>query len=77
MMYIISIKGENVFQGSSIQGIANNIDSDSIVRDRLKEQYNVEFEKQSSAYTSGYWKFDNITDDRDITLVIEKVSVID
>ena len=46
------------------------------VRDKIKERHNVEFEELSSQFTYGYWKFDNISDNRDIYLVVERVDVI-
>ena len=45
-------------------------------RDIIKEIHGVEFEELSSRFFNGYWEFNNITDDRDITLVVERVDII-
>jgi len=46
------------------------------VRAIIKEKHNVEFEKLSAHFTSYYWKFDNITDNRDIYLIVERIDVL-
>lgn len=47
------------------------------VRNLLKERYNLEFsEHGTSSHGTRYVKFSNITDDRDITLVIERVDIL-
>jgi hypothetical protein len=75
-VYVVYIKGQNVHKGFSLQGTLRSIDDDGI-RKRIKRNYQIEFEELSSRWTSNYWEFKNITDDRDVTLVIEKTTFED
>lgn len=49
-----------------------------LLRARLKEEYNITFDEHSSARasSSSYLVFDNIGDDRDVKLIVERVSFI-
>ena len=72
-MYVVSIKGKNVFQGNDIICTITRMSNLDKIRVYIKQKYNVEFETLSVNFTSNWWKFDNITDDRDISLIVENV----
>lgn len=75
--YVVSLAGKRVFHDWSIQCIIKHIDDLDKVRTIIKEKHNVEFEKLSTHFTSSnYWKFNNITDNRDIYLIVERVDVM-
>ena len=72
-MYVVSITGKNVFQNGFIVCTIAKISNLDKVRVYIKQRYGVEFETLSTQFTSSLWHFNNITDDRDITLVVENV----
>lgn len=76
-VYVVSLAGKHVFHDWSIQYVIKHIDNLDKIRIILKEKYNVEFEKLACRFTPNWWKFDNITDNRDIHLIVERVDVID
>lgn len=76
-VYVVSLAGKHVFHDWSIQCIITTMDNLDKIRDKIKERCNIEFEEKSTYFTNGYWKFDNITDDRDIYLIVELVDVIE
>ena len=72
-MYVVSLTGKNVVHDNIIVCIITRISNLSKVRNYIKQRYGVEFEKVAAYFTSDWWSFDNVTDDRDISLVVEKV----
>lgn len=72
-MYVVSLIGKNVFQGNDIVCTITRMSNLDKIRVYIKQKYNVEFETLTSNFTSSWWCFDNITDDRDISLVVENV----
>ena len=78
MIYVASLQGKNVFHGFSIQCAMKDLSNLELLRARLKEEHNLTFDEHSSARTSSssYLVFDNIGDDRDIKLIVERVSFI-
>ena len=76
-VYVVSITGENIYDGSCIQYVIKSMRDLDKVRRRLKKVYGVEFEELSSCFTSSWWKFTNITNDDDINLLVERVEVLD
>lgn len=75
--YVVSLVGKHVHHEYSIQSIIRHLDALDKVRDNIWNVHGVKFEELSSHFYPGYLKFDNITDDRDISLVVERVSVVD
>ena len=75
-VYVVSITGENIYDGCCIQYVINSMRDLDKVRRRLKKVYGVEFEELSSCFTSSWWKFTNITNDNDINLLVERVDVL-
>ena len=74
MIYVASLQGKSVFHDFSIQCAMKDLSDLKLLRARLKEEYNLTFDEYSSARTSSssYLVFDNIGDDRDVKLVVEK-----
>jgi len=77
-VWVVTLAGEHVHHGHSIEGVIEAIDDLHIIRKKIKETYEIEFESESSAsdyFRSSYRKYMNITDDRDIMLILEKVLI--
>lgn len=77
-VWVVTLAGEHVHHGYSVQGIVESVDDLSIIREKIKETYKIEFESKNSAsddFRSFYRKFINITDNRDIVLILEQVSM--
>lgn len=72
-MYVVSLTGKNVFHDNMIVCTITRMSNLSKVRNYIKQKYGIEFEELASYFTSGWWRFDNVTDDRDISLVVENV----
>lgn len=77
MIYVASLQGKSVFHDFSIQCVMKDLSDLKLLRARLKEK-NLTFDEYSSARggSSSYLVFDNIGDDRDVKLIIERVSFI-
>lgn len=74
-VYVVSIVGNNVHQGYSLQGVISSITMDHIIRSSLLSLYGVSFEEKASRHYTGFLEFKNISDDRDISLRIEKTTM--
>ena len=74
MIYVASLQGKSVFHDFSIQCVMKNLSDLNLLSARLKEKHNLTFDEHSSARasSSSYLVFDNIGDDRDVKLIIEK-----
>ena len=72
-MYVVSLVGKNVFQGNTIVCTITRMSNLDKIRVYIKQKYGIEFEELSANFISGWWLFDNITDDRDISLVVESI----
>lgn len=76
-VYVCSLIGNDVFHGHSVIGCISNIHDIDKVREKIKAEYDIEFEKLASIFNSnGYLCFINITDKRDICLVVERTYFI-
>ena len=71
-MYVVKLIGENVFHNSTIVCTITKKSNLDRVRVYIKQKYGVEFEEVSARSCFGC-RYDNITDDRDISLVVENV----
>lgn len=76
-VYVVSLMGQSMFHNWGIQYVIKHIDNLDKVRTKIKENYGIEFEEYSFNFYNGWWRFDNVTDDRDIHLIVERVDVID
>lgn len=74
-VYVVSIVGKNVHQGHSLKGVIPYIDMDHLIRSKILNLYGVYFEEKASRHYPGFWEFKNISDNRDITLRIEKTAM--
>lgn len=72
-MYVVSLQGKDVFQGNDIVCTITRMSHLDKIRVYIKQKYNIEFETLSANFASNWWCFDNITDDRDISLIVENV----
>lgn len=75
-VYVVSLAGKHVFHDWSVKCVIKHIDDLDKARALIKKNHGIEFEKLSSCSYNGWWKFDNITDNRDIKLVVERVDVL-
>lgn len=75
--YVCSLIGNDVFHGHSIIGCISNISDIDKVREKIKTKYGIEFEQLASKFNnSGYLCFTNITDKKDVYLVVERTYFI-
>ena len=72
-MYVVSLVGKNVFQGHDIVCTITRIYNLDKIRVYIKQKYGIEFEELAAHFTSHWWCFNNITDNRDISLIVENV----
>ena len=72
-MYVVSLVGKNVFHDNMIVCTITQLSNLSKVRNYIKQKYGIEFEALAGWFTSDWLHFDNVTDDRDISLVVENV----
>ena len=76
-MYVISLAGKHVFHEWSIQCCITSLDKLNKVRDYIKDRHGIEFSKESTNFTIAYRKYDNITDERDIKMIVEQVDIVE
>lgn len=75
-IWIVALVGEHVHHGHSNQCVISDIDMLDDVRKTIKSSYGLEFsEHNASSYSLGYRRYDNISDTRDISLVVETIDV--
>ena len=76
-MYVVSLAGSHVFHDWSVKAIIKHIDELDKVRAMIRDNHDIEFEDKSSRFYNGWWCFDNITDNRDIKLIVERVDIVE
>ena len=72
-MWVVNLQGKKVFHDNVIVCTISKLSYLDKVRIYIKQKYNVEFETTSAISTSNWKCFNNITNDRDISLVVENV----
>lgn len=72
-MYVVSLQGKDVFQGNDIICTITRISNLDKIRIYIKQKHGIEFAELSSNFTSSWWCFNNITDNKDISLIVERV----
>lgn len=72
-MYVVSLQGKDVFHDNIIVCTITRMSHLDKIRVYIKQKYNIEFETLSAIFTSSWWHFNNITDNRDISLIVENV----
>lgn len=74
--WIVALVGEHVHHGHANQCVISNIGMLDEIRNRIKDRYELEFSEQSvSTYSFGYRRYNNISDDRDVSLVVEAITI--
>ena len=75
--YVVYLQGSKVQGGISHQCPIESYSELDDARKFIKERHNLEFtEYCTKFYGSELQEFNNITDDRDITLVVERVQIL-
>lgn len=75
--YVVYLQGSKVQGGFSLKCLMESFSELEDARKLIKEKYNLEFtDFCSKFYGSSHQEFNNITDDRDITLVVERVDIL-
>lgn len=72
-MLLVSLTGKDCFRDRIPICVIHSLSFLDKVRELIKKKYGIEFTKQSSKRIYDTTFFDNITDDRDITLEIEVI----
>ena len=72
-MYVVSLQGKDVFQGNTIVCTITRMSNLDKVCVYIKQKHGIEFEELSCRFASSWWCFNNITDNRDISLIVEYV----
>ena len=72
-MYVVSLQGKDVFHDNIIVCTITRMSNLDKIRVYIKQKYGIEFEELSANLTSGWWCFDNVTDNRDISLIVQNV----
>lgn len=75
-VYVVSLAGKHVFHNWSTQCVIKNMSDLGKVRATIMKNYDIKFENLSSSFCNGWWLFENITDNRDIKLIVERVDVL-
>lgn len=76
-MWLVSLVGNNVFHNEYHICAMFDLKHENEIREYIKEKHGIEFSADVSSShdcVSYYRHYDNITDDRDVSLVLEKVS---
>lgn len=74
--YLCSIVGYDVYNHSVNIGLTDSVRNLDGVRQIIKDRYGLEFEELSSRFGDGWWKYSNITDNRDISLLVERINYL-
>ena len=74
--YVCSIVVNDVYNNSVNIGIINSVNDLDKVRQIVKDRYGIEFEEFASRFRDGWLKFSNITDNRDVALLVERVECL-
>lgn len=75
--YVVYLQGSKVQGGISHQCLIESYSELDDAKKLIKERHNLEFtEHCTKFYGSELQEFNNITDDRDITLVVERVQIL-
>ena len=72
-MYVVSLTGKDVFHDNMIVCTITRMSNLDKIRVYIKQKYGIEFEELAAYFTPDWLRFNNVTDDRDISLVVENV----
>ena len=76
-MWLVSLVGNNVFHNECHICVTSSLEHEHRIREFIKQTHGITFGtdvKSSHDFISYYRRYDNITDDRDVSLVLEKIS---
>ena len=76
-MYLVSLQGKDVICNRVNICVITKMYHLDTIKVYIHQKYNVEFETLSAIFTSDWWCFRNITDDRDIALFVERICTED
>lgn len=74
--YVCSIVGNDVYNNSVNIGIIDSVNDLDKVRQIVKDKHGLEFEELSSHFRDGWLRFSNVTDNRDVALLVERVNYL-
>lgn len=74
--YVCSIVGNDVYNNSVNIGIIDSVNDLDKVRQIVKDKHDLEFEELSSCFRDGWLRFSNVTDNRDVALLVERVNYL-
>lgn len=74
--YVCSIVGNDVYNNSVNIGIIDSVNDLDKVRQIVKDKHGIEFEELASYFRDGWLRFSNITDNRDVALLVERVNYL-
>lgn len=75
--YVVYLWGEGVWSNQAIQCLIQDYSELDDARKIIKEKYNLEFSELCTSFCgTDIQRFSNITDDRDITLIVERVPIL-
>lgn len=74
--YICSIVGNDVYHNGVNIGIIESVNDLDKVRQIVKDHHGIEFEELASCFRDGWLKFSNVTDNRDVALLVECVKCL-
>ena len=71
-----SVVGKDVTNNSINLAIIKSVRYLDKVRQIAKDRYGIEFEEYATLFSDGWLKYANITDNRDIALIVERVNYL-
>ena len=74
--YVCSIVGNDVYNNSANIGLIDSVNDLDKVRQIVKDRHGLEFEELASLFRDGWLKFSNVTDNRDVALLVERVKYL-
>lgn len=74
--YVCSIVGNDVYNNSVNIGIIDSVNDLDKVRQIVKDKHGLEFEELASNFKIGWLRFSNVTDNRDVALLVERVNYL-
>ena len=75
-VYVVSVVDENM-NLPFINYVIKRLDSLDKVIAAIKGNYNIEFKQVTACFHKGCWRFDTVYENTEISLVVERVEVLD
>ena len=74
--YVVLLVGAHVSNCLSVKAIIKHLDDLDKIRTIIRDNYGIEVEDLSSCFNDSFLRFDNITDNRDISLIVKRVDIV-